>query len=562
MLADNASFDRIDMTKPPGLACGITGREYQERRRVKFRYFAVAALIFVAIVGETTAQVKTLVFCSNESPDILNPQLSFRQATFDASSRQLYDRLVTYEPGKAEIVPSLATSWRISEDGLRYEFQLRPNVPFHNMRHFTPTRALAAEDVVFSFMRQLDPKHPYHKVSGGVYPYFTGLGLQKVIKSVVAGDAGTVIFELKSPYPAFLSTLALDFASILSAEYADAMLAAGTPERVDMEPVATGPFQLAQHHRDALIRYVAHQAYWRGKTPLDNLVFTITPDATVRYQKLRDRECHVIADPDPADIPAMTLDDDVKLVRQVGVDVGYLAFNTRKPPLNDPRVRKALALAINREAILEKIYQGIGEPAAAMIPPGLWPHGAAAAAPADIERAKRLLEEASVFRMELEIWPSPVARSYMPDARRTAEMIHEDWLKIGVESKIIITTGGDFIKQTMVGQHDVALFGWIAETLDRSLFLAPILGCEAARSGANRSYWCNGNFDRLLDEAARARSPAERETLYELAQTVLDDEVPILPIAHSIIFTPMRNEVINYRAFPLGGYYFYGVDLE
>jgi dipeptide transport system substrate-binding protein len=114
----------------------------------------------------------------------------------------------------------------------------------------------------------------------------------------------------------------------------------------------------------------------------------------------------------------------------------------------------------------------------------------------------------------------------------------------------------------MVGQHDVALFGWIAETLDRSLFLAPILGCEAARSGANRSYWCNGNFDRLLDEAARARSPAERETLYELAQTVLDDEVPILPIAHSIIFTPMRNEVINYRAFPLGGYYFYGVDLE
>lgn len=210
---------------------------------MKFRCLLTVALFCLAFAGPATAQVKTLVFCSEESPETLNPQLSFRQATFDATSRQLYDRLVAYEPGKADIAPSLATSWRISEDGLRYELRLRPNVPFHKVRHFTPSRPLAAEDVVFSFMRQLDPKHPYHQVSGGTYPYFQGLGLPKIIKSVTVGEAGTVIFELKSPYPAFLSVLALDFASILSAEYAEAMLAAGTPERVDMEPVGTGPFQ-------------------------------------------------------------------------------------------------------------------------------------------------------------------------------------------------------------------------------------------------------------------------------------------------------------------------------
>ena len=230
-------------------------------------------------------------------------------------------------------------------------------------------------------------------------------------------------------------------------------------------------------------------------------MFTITPVAGVRYQKLRDRECHLIANPDPADIPAMTLDGDVKLVRQVGMDVGYLAFNTRQSSLRDPRVRRALAMAIDREAILEKIYQGIGRPATTMAPRGLWSRGKPPPPPpADPEGAKRLLKEAGVSGLEIEIWPSPVARPYMPDARRTAEMIHEDWLKIGVESKIIIVTGRDFIKQTMVGQHDVALFGWVAETLDRSLFLAPILGCEAADSGANRSYWCNENFDRLLNE--------------------------------------------------------------
>jgi dipeptide transport system substrate-binding protein len=150
----------------------------------------------------------------------------------------------------------------------------------------------------------------------------------------------------------------------------------------------------------------------------------------------------------------------------------------------------------------------------------------------------------------------------MPNARRVAEMIREDWLKIGVQSKIIVASGRDFIKQTMVGEQDVALFGWIAETLDRSLFLSPILGCEAARSGGNRSFWCNAGFDRLLNEAARSRNDAEKEELYGMAQAILHDEVPVLPIASSISFTPIRNEVVNYRPSPLGGHYFYGVDLR
>ena len=98
---------------------------------MKFHCIPTAALVCLVVAGEAAAQVKTLVFCSDESPDTLNPQLSFRQATFDASSRQLYDRLVAYEPGRTEIVASLATSWRISADGLRYEFRLRPKVPFH-----------------------------------------------------------------------------------------------------------------------------------------------------------------------------------------------------------------------------------------------------------------------------------------------------------------------------------------------------------------------------------------------------------------------------------------------
>jgi len=220
-------------------------------------------------------------------------------------------------------------------------------------------------------------------------------------------------------------------------------------------------------------------------------------------------------------------------------------------------------MAIDRGAILGKIYQGLGRPAVSMMPPGLWSYGQAPWPPAaDPDGAKRLLAEAGVTALEIEIWPNPVSRPYMPDARRMAEMIHDDWLKIGVDSTIIVTSGRDFLKKTMVGQHDVALFGWIAETLDRTLFLAPLLGCEAAETGANRAFWCDGTFDRLLRDAANAENDAERETLYELAQSILDDKVPVLPIANSINFTPVRNEVLNFRTSPLGGHYFYGVDLR
>ena len=530
---------------------------------MQFRACLAVICLCLASANSAVAQVKTLVFCSEESPDTLNPQLSYRQATFDATSRQVYDRLVAYEPGDDRIAPSLAESWEISEDGLQYTFRLRHDVPYHRTGAFSPSRPMNADDVVFSFMRQLDAKHPYNQVSGGDYPYARGLGLEGKILSVEALDEYSAVFRLNSASPDLLSILTLDFASILSAEYADAMLAAGTPERVDTEPVGTGPFQMVNYQRDALIRYVAHPGYWRGKAALDNLVFTIVPDAAIRYQKLRDGECHVLSAPDAADIPAMMLDSSVKLISQPGMDIGYLAFNTRNPPLNDPRVRRALAMAIDRGAILGKIYQGLGRPAVSMMPPGLWSYGQAPWPPAaDPDGAKRLLAEAGVTALEIEIWPNPVSRPYMPDARRMAEMIHDDWLKIGVDSTIIVTSGRDFLKKTMVGQHDVALFGWIAETLDRTLFLAPLLGCEAAETGANRAFWCDGTFDRLLRDAANAENDAERETLYELAQSILDDKVPVLPIANSINFTPVRNEVLNFRTSPLGGHYFYGVDLR
>ncbi len=208
---------------------------------------------------------KTLVYCSEGSPEGFNPAFFTAGTTFDATSRQVFDKLVHFERGTTKIVPGLAESWEVSEEGLEYTFKLRKGVKFHTSKSFKPTRDFTAQDVVFTFERQWKAEHPYHTVSGGAYEYFNSMDMPKLLKSIEAVDDYTVKFTLNEPEAPFLANLAMDFASIQSAEYADQMAKAGTQTKVDQEPVGTGPFQFVGYQKDAVIRYRANPDYWAGR---------------------------------------------------------------------------------------------------------------------------------------------------------------------------------------------------------------------------------------------------------------------------------------------------------
>ncbi|EFE95697.1 hypothetical protein HMPREF0758_2671 [Serratia odorifera DSM 4582] len=214
---------------------------------IKVRF--TLALLALATAG--SIQAKTLVFCSEGSPEGFNPQLFTSGTTVDASSAAIYNRLVDFKTGTVELQPSLAERWEVSADGKNYTFHLRQGVKFHSNKYFTPTRDFNADDVIFSFMRQKDPQHPYHKVSNGAYTNFESMEFGSLINAIVKVDEHTVRFELSRAEAPFIADLGMYFATILSAEYADAMLKAGTPQRVDNDPIGTGPFQLQQYQHDA-----------------------------------------------------------------------------------------------------------------------------------------------------------------------------------------------------------------------------------------------------------------------------------------------------------------------
>jgi len=519
-------------------------------------------LLLLLFVGQV--QAKTLVYCSEGSPEGFNPSLYTAGTTFDASSKTIFEGLTHFVRGTTELEPGMAESWTVSDDGKTYTFKLRKGVKFHSSKSFKPTRDMNADDVIFTFERQWKKDNPYHTVSGGNYEYFNGMSMPDLLKEIVKVDDYTVKFILNRPEAPMLANLAMDFAVIQSKEYADAMMKAGTPEKVDQWPIGTGPFVFQGYKKDAQIRYTAFKDYWRGKAAIDKLVFSITPDASVRYAKLKAGECQIMPYPNPADVAAMKKDPKINLLEQEGLNVGYLAYNTQVAPFDKVEVRKALNMAMNKQAIIDTVFQGAGKIAKNPIPPTIWSYNEATVDdPYDPVAAKKMLADAGYPNgFSMKIWAMPVQRPYNPNARRMAEVIQADFAKVGVKVEIISYEWGEYLKRSKDVKRDGAvLLGWTGDNGDPDNFLAVLLGCDGV-GGSNRAQWCYKPFEDLIQKAKVVSDPAERTKLYEEAQIVFKSQAPWATIAHSVVFMPLAKNVENFKIDPFGGHIFYGVDLK
>jgi len=544
----------------------FAGGAHNAWRRLGALMLTTLAKYMIGLAGlalPAVAQAKTLVYCSEASPETFNPMVGAADSTMDAAAKPLFNRLIEFKPGTTEIAPALAQSWDISADGTVYTFHLRPGVKFHAGKQFTPTRGFNADDVVYSFERQRSADNPYHKLSGANYQFFGSTGLAKLIKSIEKLDDLTVRFTLNSANVTFLTNIALDFASILSLEYAQAMTAQGHPELIDQQPIGTGPFVLTEYQKDSLIRYHANPDYWGGAPKLDALVFAITPDPTVRVAKIRAGECQVTTQPPPADVPSLAKDAGIDLLQEEGQNIGYLGFNVEKKLLADKRVRRALALAINKPAIIDAIYLGSAKQARTVLPPTEW--GSAQGFdpfPSDPAAAKALLVEAGYPEgFSITLWAMPVSRPYNPNARRMAELIQADWAAIGVKAEIVSFEWAVYLKKTQDGEQDAFLLGGTSNNGDPDDLLTNHLSCAGAKAGSNRTRWCFKPYDDFLDQARRVADQAERKALYVKAQEIVREEVPLLPIAHALVSMPVRKEVRGYVLDPFGRQNFARVDL-
>ncbi len=533
-----------------------------------FRHWLIVTAVTMLVLGcqnnhNQSLLTNGLVYCSEGSPESFNPQLVTSGTSFDASAHVIYNRLVEFKPGTTTITPALAKSWTISPDGRTYTFFLRRGIQFHHTDYFTPTRDFNADDVIFSFNRQRLPNHPYHFVSGGAYPYFESTGLSDLILDIEKVDQYTVRFYLRRPESPFLSTLSMEFLSILSAEYANKLAQDDNYEQIDNLPIGTGPFVFQRYERDQLIRYKQHASYWRNTQSIDYLVYAITPDPSLRYARFRANECQVMAQPLPTHIEAMRDDEHINIQAKPGLNVAYWAFNTRKPPLNDPRIRIALNHAVNRDRILKVVYNNAGTIAINPVSPITWAHNEAVHDyDYNPDKARSLIEQAGYSEaLNIDIWAMPVQRPYNPNAFKMAELIQDDLRQIGVKSTIKTFDLGVFLHKVSQGEHQTALLGWSADNGDPDNFFTPLLGCSAIESGSNRAFWCHQRFDQLITKAKRANDIGTRKKLYDEAQVIFKQQAPWLTIAHAMQYQVSHRSVQGLAFSPSGGVYFEGVTI-
>ncbi|MXP53829.1 peptide ABC transporter substrate-binding protein SapA [Pantoea sp. Seng] len=500
------------------------------------------------------------VYCVNGTVNTFNPQMVSSGLVVDTLAAQLYDRLLDVDPYTYRLIPDLAQSWEVRDNGATYRFHLRKDVSFQHTNWFKPTRKMNADDVVFSFARMFDRQHPWHNVNGGSYPYFDSLQFSDSVQSVKKLDNDTVEIRLNSPDASFLWHIATHYAPILSQEYANKLTAIGQQERLDREPVGTGPFQLSEYRTGQYLRLARNPQYWKGVPRLQQVVIDLGVGGTGRLSKLLTGECDVLAYPAASQLSILRDDPRLRMTLRPGMNIAYLAFNTRKPPLDRPEVRHALALAINNERLMESIYYGTAETAASILPRASWAYdNDARVTEYNPAKAREALKALGLEDLHLRLVVPTTSQSWNPSPLKTAELLQADLAQVGVRVTIAPVEGRFQEAQLMAMNHDLTLTGWATDSNDPDSFFRPLLSCAAIRSQTNFAHWCSPAFDESLQRALLSQQLSARIDSYDQAQQILAQELPVLPLASSLRLQAYRHDIKGLVLSPFGNASFAGV---
>ncbi|TPP05942.1 ABC transporter substrate-binding protein [Rhizobium glycinendophyticum] len=501
-------------------------------RRLLLNSTAAALMAFLPSVAgaqDTPAKGGDIVVTYKDDITTLDPAIGYDWVNW-SMIKSLYSRLMDYEPGTANLVPSLAETFDVSPDGLTYTFKLRPGVKFSN------GRTVVASDVKYSIERAVNPKT--QGPGAGFFGAIAGFdavsgGTSETLSGIETPDDQTVIFKLSRPDATFLHVLAINFASVVPKEAVEA--ANGD---FGKQPVGSGTFILKDWTIGQKLVFDRNPDYFNKDLPyIDKVTVEVGQEPLVALLRLQKGEVDIAGDGIP---PAKFLE--IKnspegaqmIVDGEQLHTGYLTLNTKIKPLDDVKVRQAINMAVNKERIT-RILNGRATPANQPLPPLMPGYDKGFTGYAyDVEKAKALLAEAG--------YPDgfeTVLFSTNTDPQpRIAQAIQQDLAAIGIKAEVralaqgnVIAAGGTEGEAPMVWSGGMA---WIADFPDPSNFYGPILGCAGAvQGGWNWSWYCNEALDKRAIEADSMSDPdkvAERQAAWGKIFTDIMADAPWVPV--------------------------------
>lgn len=457
---------------------------------------------------------------------------------------QIYDTLVRYRPGTTEIEPGLAIAWEVDPSGRSWTFRLRPGVRFHDG---TPLDAAA---VVFSFERQRDPQHPFHR---GKFAYWENAF--KNIERVEAIGPMTVRITIADRFAPLLASMATFPVSIVS----PAAVARWGDDFGD-HPVGTGAFRFERWTRGERIVVVRNHAYWGARPAIERVVFEVIPDARQRLIDLESGAVDLALAILPGESQFLDLHPGLTLHRPPANNVTYLAMNCARPPFDQPAVRQALAQAINKQAIVRLAYQGLATAADGPLPPSQWGYrpglGAVRFDPAAARSRLEKLAADGVIDLgrTYKLYAPTTPRPYLPNPDQVARIIRANLEEVGLHVELVLQPFAATRQDTQAGRHDLALAGWVGDNGDPDNYLYLMFDKDNTVPGIARNiaFYRDDAVSTLLRRAQRVEDRREREQLYAEAQARIAADAPWVPLAHSQVTVAAREDITGVVVDPTG----------
>jgi peptide/nickel transport system substrate-binding protein len=532
------------------------------------------AVSFSGCVQNTpTVKEKVLIFACSGDADKLDPA-DVTDGESTARTDSIFEGLVEYKEGTAEIQPCLATSWVTSTDGKNITFTLRQDVKFHDNTTFN------ADAVVFSFERQYNTSHPYNQYGEWAYWGYMFSDIAKVEKI----NDYTVKIVLSKPNAAIMTSLAMFTVAIVSptnaAKYgADAF----------KHPCGTGPFKFVEWVKDDHITVEANKDYWRGAPKLDKVIYRVITDPSARLLAVQAGEVQGMEFPDPASLASIEANTNLKLLTAPGMNVGYLAMNNgygyndsnkngmhdqnepwvKTPgyfePFTHKSVRQAVNYAIDKTSIVKNLYKGTAIVAKNGMPPFMLGYNDTVVDyPYNPVKARELLNESGYPNgFNTTLWVMPVSRPYMFDPAKIGEAIQSYLEAVNIHVTIYQIDWSTYLAKTQAGEHPMCLLGWTGDNGDPDNFMNVLYGANQCTLGTagNVAFYNNTKVQDLLSAALQTYDVNERAQLYKDAQGIIHEDAPFVYLAHAnqdLVFTKnVQGFVLN----PTGRYFFYPVDL-
>ncbi len=455
--------------------------------------------------------------------------------------KQMCETLVSYDAETGTFQPRLAVSWAVSGDGRVWTFTLRSGVIFHDG---TP---LTSDAVVQNITRWFDPASPFHR---GDFDYwqmiFGGFrGSGSIVRSVERVDDYRVRLTLEQPYSPLLAAFSLFPFSIVSPT---AM--ASDVDALRRRPVCTGPFRFGEWASDGAVALTANEAYWGGRAKLDAVRFVAMGSEAERMAALRNGTVHLVeGSMDSARLARQM--SGVKVFLRPSRSVVFLSINQKAAPFDDARVRQAVAQAIDRKAIADKLYGGLAQPADQFVPPGIAGYDRTLAGISyNRSTARQLLTDAGYGGGLLsQLWHPTRARSLMPDPRALAETIAGDLRGIDIVTVVNSLDAVTYQQRSLEGALPLYLQTWTGDIPDADSFLTNLFASDAV----SRSIGYSSPEIKTTLAAARSESNAsQRVTLYQQAAAMLRSDMPRVPLVYVQSPVLVQRQVSGFTPGPFG----------